>query len=230
MIVSKYGLILRRLQLEDIELVRQMRNSDAIRQVMQFREEISPEMQLKWFESVNNFENYYYIVEYQGRKVALINDKNMNWQERTSESGLFFWDGDLISTFIPILSSLVLLEMGFYYLDWRISFVHVMRDNPAAIVYTKQIGYQLAEGQENEENQLYFLSRENFEKQGRNIRRAARAFEDSNDPQGYLLLEPQDYQSGLAQRIESYFRDASIVLEHIDIPDGRKYFRAAGTL
>ncbi|MBK7214383.1 MAG: GNAT family N-acetyltransferase [Bacteroidales bacterium] len=228
MIVSKYGLVLRRLQLEDIELVRQMRNSEAIRQVMQFREEISPEMQLKWFESVNNFENYYYIVEYEGRKVALINDKNMNWQERTSESGLFFWDKDLISTFIPILASLVLLDMGFYYLDWRISYVHVMRDNPAAIVYTKQIGYQLADGQENEENQLYFLTKENFEKQGRNIRRAARAFEDSKDSQGYLLLEPQDYQSGLAQRIEGYFRDASIVLEYTDIPEGRKYFRPAG--
>lgn len=41
MIVRKYGLILRRLQLEDIELVRGKRNSDEIRRVMQFREEIT---------------------------------------------------------------------------------------------------------------------------------------------------------------------------------------------
>ena len=60
MIVRKYGITLRRLALEDIELVRQKRNSQEIRQVMHFKDEITPEMQLKWFESINNFENYYF--------------------------------------------------------------------------------------------------------------------------------------------------------------------------
>ena len=225
MIVRKYGLVLRRLQTEDIELVRQKRNSEDIRRVMQFRDEITPEMQLKWFQSINNFNNYYYIVEYEGKKVALINDKNMDWEARTSESGLFFWDKDYIHTFLPILASLVLLDVGFYYLDWKTSFIHVMRDNFAAIGYAQQIGYELADGQEEVENQLYYLSRESFETKSRNIRRAARAFQENDYPEGYLLLEPVDFESGLAERIEGYFRMAGIQLNVKDTESGRLYFR-----
>jgi len=225
MIVREFGITLRRLALEDIELVRQKRNSEEIRQVMQFREEITPEMQLKWFESINNFENYYYIVEYQGTKVALINDRNMDWEARTSESGLFFWDKEYINTFIPILASLVLLDVGFHYLDWKISYIHVMRDNFAAIGYARQIGYELCEGQEEQENQLYYLSRENFEIKGRNIRRAAKAFREEETGDGYLLLEPVDYESGLAQRIESYFAAAGVHLNTRETEKGKMFFR-----
>jgi UDP-4-amino-4,6-dideoxy-N-acetyl-beta-L-altrosamine N-acetyltransferase len=225
MIVCKYGLVLRRLRLEDIEIVRQIRNSEQIRQVMHFRDEITPEMQLKWFNSINNFNNFYYIVEYNGKKIALINDKHMDWQARASESGLFFWDQDYIHTFIPILASLVLLEMGFYYLDWNISYIHVIRDNFAAIGYAQQIGYELCEGQEEEENQLYSLSKESFEKKSRNIRRAARAFMDEESGEGYLLLEPGDYQSGLAQQIEHYFESTGIKLNSEINEKGRKYYR-----
>ncbi|NVO20914.1 MAG: GNAT family N-acetyltransferase [Bacteroidetes bacterium] len=225
MIIRKYGITLRRLTLEDIELVRQMRNSDDIRQVMQYRQEITPEMQLAWFERINNFENYYYIVEYQGEKIGLINDKNMDWDARTSESGVFFWDKDYIHTFIPILASLVMLEMGFYYLDWNTSYVHVMRDNPAAIAYTKQIGYVLCPGQENEENQLYFLNRQNFEYLGKKIRKAASVFIEDEYPEGFVLLEPQDYESGLADRIEEYFLKAGVNLESESNAEGKRFFR-----
>ena len=225
MIVRKYGITLRRLSLEDIELVRQKRNSEEIRQVMQFKEEITPEMQLNWFKRINNFENYYYIVEYNGRKVALINDKNMDWNARTSESGLFFWDKEYINTFIPILASLVLLDVGFHYLDWKTSYIHVMRDNFAAIGYAQQIGYEVCEGQEEEENQLYRLSRENFESKSRNIRRAANAFLDEESSEGYLLLEPDDYKSGLAQRIEEYFTSAGIHFNIKETGKGKMFFR-----
>ncbi len=225
MIVTKYGLVLRRLQLEDIELVRQKRNSEEIRRVMHFKGEITPEMQLKWFHSINNFNNYYYIVEYEGKKVALINDKNMDWEARTSESGLFFWDKDYIQTFLPILASLVLLDIGFYYLDWKTSFIHVMRDNFAAIGYAQQIGYEICEGQEEEENQLYYLSLENFETKSRNIRRAARAFQDNEYPEGYLLLEPADFESGLAARIEEYFEKAGIIFNIELTEQGKRFYR-----
>ena len=225
MIVRKYGITLRRLTLEDIELVREKRNSEEIRRVMQFRDEITPEMQLNWFRSIDNFENYYYIVEYQGKKVGLINDKNMDWDARTSESGLFFWDRQYIKTFIPVLASLVLLEMGFYYLNWNTSYIHVMNTNFDAIGYVLQVGYELGEGQENEENQLYYLTRDNFEKRSRNIRKAARAFLDEESGEGYMFLEPRDFESGLAQRIEQYFQSSGIRLKKKETGNGVFYYR-----
>jgi RimJ/RimL family protein N-acetyltransferase len=225
MIVRKYGLTLRRIRLQDIELVRQKRNSDEIRQVMQFREEITPEMQLKWFNSINNFNNFYYIVEYQGKQIGLINDKNMDWEARTSESGLFFWDKEYIHTFLPILASLVLLEMGFYYLDWNTSYIHVMMNNQQAADYVRQIGYEICDGQENVENRLFYLDRNNFEQKGRKIRRAAETFRDEESGDGYILLEPEDYESGLAMKIEAYFNRTGMQVNIEDSGAGRKYFR-----
>ena len=138
---------------------------------------------------------------------------------------LFFWDQDYISTFLPILASLVLLDVGFNYLDWRISFIHVMRDNFTAIGYAQQIGYELCDGQDDEENQLYQLTQDNFEKKAKNIRRAAGAFVDEIYPNGYLLLEPEDYTSGLAQQIEYYFYSNNIHLTTLKTEEGTRYFR-----
>jgi len=223
--LHNYGLTLSRLTRNEIEFVRQKRNSEEVRRYMEFREEITPEMQQQWFDRINNFDNFYYIIEYKGRKIGLINDKNMDWEARISESGLFFWDKEYINTFFPILASLVLLDVGFYYLDWYKSFIHVMRDNPKAIEYVHQIGYKLCDGQEKAKNQLYFLTKENFEKKGRKMRQAAETFKEKKFSNGYVLLEPIDYESGLAQTIENYFSKTGISLTRKETENGTMFFR-----
>jgi hypothetical protein len=100
-----------------------------------------------------------------------------------------------------------------------------MNTNFDAIGYVLQVGYELCEGQENNENQLYALTRENFEKKGRNIRKAARVFLDEESSEGYVLLEPEDYKSGLAQKIEQYFKSGSITLKRVDTGMGLKFFK-----
>lgn len=223
--ICKYGITLNRLRQEDIEFVREMRNSEDVKKYMEFREEITPEMQQKWFESIDNFENFYYIIEYKGVKIGLLNDKNMDWEARTSESGLFLWDESYINTIVPVLASLCLLDAGFYYLNWNQSNIKVLRDNPKAIEYVSSLGYVLCDGQENSENQLYYLTRELFETKGKKIQQAARAFIDDESGEGYLLLEPFDYESGLAQRIENYMMEVGIYLHRRGIAGSRKYFR-----
>jgi len=223
--LHKYGITLSRLTQDEIEFVRRKRNLEEVRRYMEFRDEITPEMQQQWFDKINNFENFYYIIEYDGRKIGLINDKNIDWQERTSESGLFFWDEEYINTFLPVLASLVLLEVGFYYLNWYKSYIHVMRDNPKAIEYVHQIGYRISEGQQDVQNQLYFLTKDNFEKKGRKIRRAAESFKDKEFGNGYVLLEPGDYASGLAQKIENYFARTGISLNRSETENGILFYR-----
>ncbi len=223
--ICKYGVTLNRLRHQDIEFVREKRNSEEIRKVMEFREEITPEMQEKWFESINNFENFYYLIEYKGTKIGLLNDKNMDWTARNSESGLFLWDESYIKTIVPVLASLCLLEVGFYYLNWNTSYVKVLRNNPQAIEYVSSLGYELAEGQESVENQLYHLTKSLFESKGKKIQQAARAFLDETSNEGYLLLEPDDYESGIAQKIENYFLEAGIYLHRKGIAGSRMYFK-----
>ena len=109
MLIRMFGITLRRMRLQDIELVREKRNLDEVQQFMAYRNYITPEMQLMWFNSINNFDNFYYLIEYQGKTIGLLNDKKMDWQARTSESGLFLWDAEYLNTFVPVLASLVFL-------------------------------------------------------------------------------------------------------------------------
>lgn len=220
--ICKYGVTLNRLRQEDLEFVREKRNSEEVRRFMEFREEITPEMQQKWFEGIDNFENFYYIIEYQGKRIGLLNDKNMDWKARTSESGLFLWDESFINTMVPALASLCLLEVGFYYLSWNTSYIKVLHDNPTAVKYVKSLGYVLSENQENTDNQMYYLTRQLFETKGKKIQQAAKAFVDE---ELYLLLEPFDYETGIAQKIEAYFTETGIYLHRRGIAGSRKYFR-----
>ena len=57
----KYGITLERLREEDIELVRQWRNSDPVRLNMKYQELITPEKQREWFNSINNV-NFHYVM------------------------------------------------------------------------------------------------------------------------------------------------------------------------
>ncbi len=225
MLIRKFGITLRRLRLEDIEFLRERRNRKEVNQFMEFREYITPEMQLTWFNSIDNFENFYYLIDYQDKTIGLLNDKNMDWQERTSESGLFVWEHDYINTFVPVLASLVLLEVGFYYLNWKTSFIHVLSNNPQAIEYVSQIGYAICPNQQDVLNQKYFLTRELFENQGKKIQKAAKAFLEEESKNGYVLFDALDYESGLAQRIEQHFIQEKIQLVKEVTSHGIKFYR-----
>ena len=89
MIIEKYGIKLIRLKQEDIELVRLKRNSLDINELMHDRVIISFEMQYKWFQSINNIYNNYFIIIYNNEKIGLVNGKNSDYEKRQSEGGMF---------------------------------------------------------------------------------------------------------------------------------------------
>ena len=89
MIIDSNGIKVERLREKDIELVRTWRNSQFVKQYMNFRETITPEMQMKWFKSIDNFNNLYFIIHYKNEKVGLGNIKNIDWEKREGEVGIF---------------------------------------------------------------------------------------------------------------------------------------------
>ncbi|MFH1120801.1 MAG: GNAT family N-acetyltransferase [Bacteroidota bacterium] len=218
----KYNIILERLKEADIELVRQWRNSDLVRLNMEYRDIISPEQQLEWFRSIDNLKNNYLMIHYKGEKIGLLNDKNVNWDSRTSESGLFLGRTEYYATFIPYLVSVAGIETTFYYLDWNRQFAHILKSNQNAIKYNLQLGYHLSKGQDTFENQQYEMTRESFERSAGNIRKAVRLLAGP-DLKMKLLLEPADYESGLAQKFEGLFSTHLDRLEHIATSEGSWY-------
>ncbi|MHC1778067.1 MAG: GNAT family N-acetyltransferase [Lentimicrobium sp.] len=218
----KYGIILERLKEADIELVRQWRNSDPVRLNMEYREMISPEQQHEWFKSIDNLQNNYLMIHYKGEKIGLLNDKNVDWEARTSESGLFLGKTEYYATFVPYLVSVAGIETTFYYLDWNKQFAHILKSNQNAIRYNKKLGYRLCENQEEIENQQYEMTRESFEQKAGKIRKAVRLLAGAELNMS-LLLEPEDYNSGLAQKFEKMFQCHLDLLDRSETKEGIRY-------
>ena len=67
--LEKYGVTLKQLTHDKIELVREWRNDPKISQYMEYREYITSEMQEKWFEETNNDKNYFFLIEFEGKEI-----------------------------------------------------------------------------------------------------------------------------------------------------------------
>jgi RimJ/RimL family protein N-acetyltransferase len=197
----KYGITLERLKKEDIELVRQWRNSDPVRLNMNYQEIITPEMQRKWFDSINNDSFHYVVIQYKGEKIGLLNDKNIYWKERTSETGIFIGRPEFYNTFVPYLVSIAGIETLFYFVGWKKQYAQILSTNMVAINYNLQLGYRLCAGQEGLKHQRYELTRESFEQTAGKIRKMVRSVAGDN-PHG-ILFEPDDYKTGIAQKFEA---------------------------
>lgn len=162
--ITNYGITLRRLTHDKIEMVRNWRNDPKIQRFMEFRDYITPEMQEKWFDRINNDNNYYFIIVFRGKEIGLTNIKDIDYEEGTGEAGLFIYDDEYLNSDISFRSALCMGELFYYDLKLKTSLAHVCRDNKRAIQYNKFLGYQITDNQENEYNQLYFQTKEAFEK------------------------------------------------------------------
>ena len=222
---TKYGVTFKRLTEEDIELVRKWRNSPKVNRFMEYREYITPEMQKEWFKSIDNLDNFYYILEYNNEKIGLINNKNSDWEAGVSESGFFIWDDKYLNTTVPIYASLLLIELGFYVLNGQKNYIRILKNNKRAQEFSRSLGYELCDGQENVENQLYVLTKENFEKKGAKVMKAVKAMVDT-EKTGHMYFEKEDYESGLAQFLEEKMKSSPILnkIKSKTTDNGKVYF------
>jgi RimJ/RimL family protein N-acetyltransferase len=220
--LTKYGIHLRRIRLEDIELVRQWRNSPQINQFMEYREHITPEMQLEWFRSVDNYENFYYIIEYQDKKIGLINSSHIEWDTVSSEGGIFLWDEKYYETFVPVWASLCLLETSYFILGAGRSVIKTLRDNERAKKLNTHLGYELQEGQEEVYNQEYVMKAASFRRKAARLIHAARLLA-GDDAKGHtVFFDREDIRSGLADFVHGKIKK-EMIREYTETDDGRLY-------
>lgn len=164
--VHKYGLTLSRLRKEDLELVRTKRNMPEVHNFMEYRETITPEMQLNWFKNdVNNIHSYYFLVKYNDRKVGLVHGKNNDFEKKESEGGMFFWDTECIGSTVPVFCSAIMADLNFYILDFNRSFAKILNNNAVSASYNKMLGFIPYNGFTNNNMvQWYVLTKEAYEK------------------------------------------------------------------
>lgn len=204
--LKQFDVELRRLQLEDIELVRKWRNEAHVAQQMIYREYITTEMQLKWFDSINNQYNYYFLILFKGNKVGLINAKDYDLERGFGEGGIFIGDKAYEDSFAAVFASLCLLNFVFYLLPHiSKSRIRVLKTNVRAIQYNKLMGYEEISGAKNTHDQLFELSRERYLIQGLKLNKVASLYcEESN------LMELNGTSSDLNMREINCLLEAKI--------------------
>lgn len=220
--LEKYGITLNRLREDDIEHLRQWRNSPQINQFMEYRGNITPEMQRDWFRSVDNFDNFYFIIEYQGEKIGLINSNHIEWDTVSSEGGIFLWDEKYYETFVPVWASLCLLETTYFVLGAGKSVIKTLQDNERATKLNIHLGYELQPGQDEVYNQIYVLTAESFRRHAHKLIKAAKLLA-GNQPGGHsMFFDKEDIISGLADFIHGKIKK-EMVLEYTEEKDSRLY-------
>lgn len=162
MIISKYGIRLVRVKETHIETLRQWRNSDQISRFMEYKEYITPEMQQRWFLSLGAISDFYFMIEYNGKQVGMIHASHVNWREATGEAGLFIYEQNLQSTYIPVMASLAMVDVFFGLFRLERLYAKVMSGNKVAEKYNTNLGFKKMPGQEGQSFQRYELKREDY--------------------------------------------------------------------
>jgi len=134
---------LRRLRINDLEMVRRWRTSDAIRSRMEYQGEITPEMQQNWFSTINNSVNYFFIIHVNDLAIGLIQLQNINFEDSVAESGLFIGEPSFWGSPAPFAASLPLLDFGINLMGIREISAKVSAVNQQAIDYNKHLGFTI---------------------------------------------------------------------------------------
>jgi RimJ/RimL family protein N-acetyltransferase len=204
MIIRKYGLVLKRLKEEDIELVRQKRNSEAVSRNMYYKQEITPEMQKAWFHSINNKYNGYFIISYKDKKIGLIHGKNVDFEKRTCEGGIFIWDEEYLNSAIPSLASIIMNDWTFLLGNFKAIYAKVLKENKIALSYNKQQGYEPCEPQNKDKGvEWLVLTKENYLKRIEAIRKNMAEF--IHDEKS-IQLDDLDASDDLGIEIKLYYK------------------------
>jgi len=136
------GIALRRINHSDLEMVRKWRNQPRVRSQM-FRDEIISQIQqIEWFQSIDNANNYYFVILENEIPLGLIFAKNINQKTNEGEGGIFMGDLSKISSDIPARASLLLLYFCFNCLCIKRSKIRVKTENTQALSFNLSLGYK----------------------------------------------------------------------------------------
>lgn len=140
--LSGYGITLKQLDFDTIQLVRNWRNQDQIRSQMEFQEVISETEQALWFQKLDKEVNQYFIIQIAGSPVGLIHLKNIDLKNRIAEAGLFIGENTYVGTGVSIGASILLLDFAFNQLSLQTIQAKVKNNNTIAKQYNQLLGFK----------------------------------------------------------------------------------------
>lgn len=162
MVLENFNVKLERLTEDKIELVRKWRNNPDVQKYMEYREEITPQMQKEWFKRINNEENYFFLILLEDIEIGLVNLKDINYKFKTAEKGSLIWSEKLRGKGIGLRANYLLLDFAFNILNLEYIYIHILENNFRSIHVNEQFGFILDKDQEEKYNKKYILTKNTF--------------------------------------------------------------------
>ena len=149
---------IKKIQHSDLELLRKWRNEDVL-EFMINKEYISTEMQLKWFESIDNIYNFFFIIMKGNEQIGLIDVKNIDWLSGNADTGIFIANPTYRESEVPIAATV--LSAVFISKILKLKTIHgiVHSENKRAINFNLSTGFKIT----SEHDNLVEMSIENIE-------------------------------------------------------------------
>lgn len=143
MILKGKKVSLKLIQKEDIELIRKWRNSKDVNQFFIFRGYISKEQQKKWFEKVSTSgRDFFFLIIVEGEPIGLIEIKNIDWDRREGETGMFIAKNEYKNALVSFEASYLLGRYFFHKLNLLKNKAQVLESNKIALRYIKSQGFK----------------------------------------------------------------------------------------
>ena len=140
-----YGIELEPLSQETADLVRVWRNTPYVLQQMEYQETITPKMQQKWFQSIQNDRFAYFIIKNNGQPFGLIHLADIDKTNQVADAGLFIGEQNFTGTGLVLGASILLLEHAFYELGLKKVTAKVREGNIQAEKYNSLLGFKKTE-------------------------------------------------------------------------------------
>ncbi len=173
MMITRYGITLERMEAHHAELVRQWRNDPKIAKFMFYKGEITPAMQSEWFTSIDNEQNFFFVIHYNNSPAGLINISSIDWENKTAYTGLFIYDDKFLTSDVPVMASLAMLDIFFLLFDLQLVYAKVKGNNSVAHQYNSSLGFTRTKKIEFGLGYEYMLQKELYLLEAKQIRNAA---------------------------------------------------------
>ncbi len=140
---ARYGIELRRLQVEDLERVRQWRNDPKIASQMLDQTHITPQMQQTWFARLQvSTQACYYVAWFRQQPIGVASLTAIDWHAGTCEPGMYIYPDEFRGNLVPFCVAFALNDLAFDVLGLTRLYGKIFQSNSASVRFHEACGYQ----------------------------------------------------------------------------------------
>ena len=159
MLLKGFDITLKPLEKNDIEMVREWRNSEKIKRYALNQNHIDKEQQVAWFDSLIQKEDEYFVIELSEMPIGLI---WFNKHHEAVETGFYIYDETKQNSLTPYKIVTLFHDYLFNTKGLKMLTCKIQHDNPRAVRFNLSLGYK--ESTSHEEYKRYTLSYQDYKK------------------------------------------------------------------